>query len=478
MGEIWQCQFQNWSQRCFDIMTKMNDNVMVRDTGTLKNQNWRKRLHQKELETLMMDIGYAWFIMTHWWYSNKSRIDDMHTYSIRLEKVPLSQRKSMVFSVSSGDWNNSGRKRGGQSSPSCLSDWILLERTRKEKPNSDYTVPQKAPYGASWKRNQDAAYWVRLKEAQDQGLQFWQTKSFAIMTYFTVPGDCIDRVTAQNGHRLLFDRLATPRPAPKVTLRKNWQSQQQKQQPQQPTPHTDAPGIWKQRATWESKAEVQDDSKHISDADPVLGNRQQFTSHMDVDSHLSDKVVTTNALVKNEAVKEELTDTITKAIERINIGSNKICLRQDLAKEKMVFGQESSQAICEMGNVELMELMRSMIRCPSCLHYFFKGTILCRCGESKAAFEVLKAPCFRTSAINARGYKHGPTLWQEHHKAEDALGGCSNNKRQKTSIWDRWQTDDLQGVSTCHWLDRCSGEILGPYCTIRHLPYSAALTKA
>ena len=54
---------------------------------------------------------------------------------------------------------------------------------------------------------------------------------------------------------------------------------------------------------------------------------------------------------------------------------------------------------------------------PSCLHYVFKGTILCRCGKHirpdldmmrriKAAFEVLKAPCFRTSAINARGYKH------------------------------------------------------------------------
>ena len=33
-----------------------------------------------------------------------------------------SQRKSMGFSVYSGEWNNSGRKRGGQSSPSSLSD--------------------------------------------------------------------------------------------------------------------------------------------------------------------------------------------------------------------------------------------------------------------------------------------------------------------------------------------------------------------
>ena len=58
-----------------------------------------------------------------------------------------------------------------------------------EKPHLDYTVPQKAPYETKWKRNQDAVYWVRLKKARDQGLQFWQTKSFAIMTNVTIPGD-------------------------------------------------------------------------------------------------------------------------------------------------------------------------------------------------------------------------------------------------------------------------------------------------
>ena len=105
------------------------------------------------------------------------------------------------------------------------------------------------------------------------------------MTYFTTPGDCIDRVTAQNGDRLLFERLATPRRAPKVTLKRNWQSQQQ----QQPISHTDVPSIWQQKATWESKAVVQDDSKQIAEADQVPGNREQFTSQMDVDTHLGDK---------------------------------------------------------------------------------------------------------------------------------------------------------------------------------------------
>ena len=75
----------------------------------------------------------------------------------------------------------------------------------EEKPHSDYTVPRKAPYETKWTSNQNAVYWAGLKEAQDQGFEFWQTTSFAIMTYFTIPGDCIDRVTPQDGDRELFE---------------------------------------------------------------------------------------------------------------------------------------------------------------------------------------------------------------------------------------------------------------------------------
>ena len=55
------------------------------------------------------------------------------------------------------------------------------------------------------------------------------------------------------------------------------------------------------------------------------------------------------SFLKNEAVREEFTDTNTKTIERIKIGSSKNLFREDLAKENMVFSQECSQAIFEMG---------------------------------------------------------------------------------------------------------------------------------
>ena len=57
--------------------------------------------------------------------------------------------------------------------------------------------------------------------------------------------------------RVIFERLATPRSAPKVTLKSNWRTQ-----PQQPILDKDVTCFWKQRATWESSAGVRDDTKH------------------------------------------------------------------------------------------------------------------------------------------------------------------------------------------------------------------------
>ena len=84
---------------------------------------------------------------------------------------------------------------------------------------------------------------------------------------------------------------------------------------------------------------------------------------VDVGTHLSEQEVITDAFSNTEANTQE--------IERMKIGSDKICIREDLAEEKMVFSKESSRAVFEMGNVELIELRKSSIQCPSCLHYVF-----------------------------------------------------------------------------------------------------------
>ena len=148
-------------------------------------------------------------------------------------------------------------------------------------------------------------------------------------------------------------------------------------------------------------------------------------------------------------------------MERIKIGSNKKCIRNDLAKKNMTFSQESCQAIIEMGNVELIELKTSRVRCPSCPHHVFEGTITCSCGKDirsnqemtqrmKKAFEVLKMPFLRAYHPNSRGCKHGSQLWQQHHhKANDALRAATrkNDKTFVIFLWidgkTLWNTENL-----------------------------------
>ena len=90
----------------------------------------------------------------------------------------------------------------------------------EEEPRDDYTVPQKVRYHSHWKRNQDAAYWVKKSRAQDQGLQFWQMKSHAVIVNDPVPADCIYRVISQSGDRILFERLNPTTRAKSHTERK------------------------------------------------------------------------------------------------------------------------------------------------------------------------------------------------------------------------------------------------------------------
>ena len=58
---------------------------------------------------------------TLWWYSNNSRIDEIHAYSIQMEGVHLPQMKFVDFSIHCGKWNDSGRKGEGQGSTGSLS---------------------------------------------------------------------------------------------------------------------------------------------------------------------------------------------------------------------------------------------------------------------------------------------------------------------------------------------------------------------
>ena len=58
-------------------------------------------------------------------------------------------------------------------------------------------------------------------------------KSNAIVVCDSVPKDCIERVVCDDGNRILFPRVLTPRPRPKVALGSKRQISQQQQHQQQ-----------------------------------------------------------------------------------------------------------------------------------------------------------------------------------------------------------------------------------------------------
>ena len=96
----------------------------------------------------------------------------------------------------------------------------LRGKDDEEEPiHDDMTVPRKFHYCSKWRHDQDAVHWVKLKKAQYLRLHFWQTKSNAIIGHNPVPPECIFQVIARNGQNVIYERLSTPRPSPKVVLR-------------------------------------------------------------------------------------------------------------------------------------------------------------------------------------------------------------------------------------------------------------------
>ena len=97
----------------------------------------------------------------------------------------------------------------------------------KEEPSEDYSRPRKVLYQSRWRGNQVAVHRIKLSRTRDLGLQFRQTTSNAIIAHQSVPYQNIDRVIGDNGGRVVFQRILTPRLGPRITLRDTWAPQHQ-----------------------------------------------------------------------------------------------------------------------------------------------------------------------------------------------------------------------------------------------------------
>ena len=98
----------------------------------------------------------------------------------------------------------------------------------EETQDESLTVPRKVHYPNFWKDKRDVVHWVNLGHAQDLGLQFWQTKSNAVVVEEKEPPICICRVTSLKGEPILFERASAIWRA--VTLKSRKRVEQEKGQ--------------------------------------------------------------------------------------------------------------------------------------------------------------------------------------------------------------------------------------------------------
>ena len=190
--------------------------------------------------------------------------------------------------------------------------------------------------------------------------------------------DCIHRVISQNGDRILFERLSTPRPAPKVALKSNWHAQQQQQHQSLCDDVSDSTRklVTGQSGIKDVRGYTTDDPtstrKFVRDSESVVDKKPQFEIDLRVEGVSQDTI-----LQDEEKMKE-----INKKLERLRIGSCAKSIRNDLSNGNRIFSEESSHPICEMGNMELIELRQTSatLQCPSCLKHVPEGLNMCLCG--------------------------------------------------------------------------------------------------
>ena len=123
---------------------------------------------------------------------------------------------------------NSGLILGGQNLNNRQTENFLLvypmDKNHKDPDSIDLNAPRHAQYmHKAWKRHQNEAYWVDINLAIEKGLQFYQTRSNAIILHETLPACCIPKVVRMEIGEVKYEKVyASPRPPPKISLKHDW----------------------------------------------------------------------------------------------------------------------------------------------------------------------------------------------------------------------------------------------------------------
>ena len=111
-----------------------------------------------------------------------------------------------------------------------------MDKNHKDPNVIDLSVPRRASYlHEAWKRHQDAEDVFDINLAIENGLEFYQTRSNAIIIQETLPAYCIPKVVRMETGEVTYEKVyMSPRPPPKISLKHEWKRQLGSEHAQRP----------------------------------------------------------------------------------------------------------------------------------------------------------------------------------------------------------------------------------------------------
>ena len=135
---------------------------------------------------------------------------------------------------------NSGLVPEGQNSSNRQTIFFLpvdpMDKNHRDPDTIDLNAPRHAQYlHKTWKRHQDAVYWVDINLALRKGLKLYQTRSNAIILHETLPAYCIRKVVRMETGDVFYEKVyMSPRPPPKISLKNDWRRELGSEDAQRP----------------------------------------------------------------------------------------------------------------------------------------------------------------------------------------------------------------------------------------------------
>ena len=351
----------------------------------------------------------------------------------------------------------------------------------------------------------------RLENTSKQGVgfKFHQTRSNAIILYYTLPAYCIPKAVMMETGEVIYEKVyASPWPSPKISFQDNWMKELGSdvaggcECSQQTQPKTTNPIVRTGRSvsteppSCSSAQEINKrfllgcESTNVSTGRPVKSCVPVSVERLDKDKDADADQTSPGRPDKSGQSIGFLTQRVEIDIDfRVSGLPHAVCKQaenfrvRELVKkieshphreadlqENNVYNQfndDSKAMIRQMGNVELFEFRETLpkVQCSECLHYWNQRVIFCTCGHLLVESE--SSPYFSQWRLDARSIPHyvikkeRPPLCtaRKNWRTERAFRGphCAEEVYQNnySEFHDRFFRDPV--FATQNWLDR--GEV-------------------